>query len=175
MATLEAAVTYLQQLLPGRSMTRGGGYRDPELLRALSMDRTRSGILACGHALLVHVDAAGNICSNAAMQKLPVGSSHDRVALDFSYCFVKARKCGPPVSDRFAIAGKLVHSHSSSASSKQQQQRMILGDHGGSSLLDVDSDLPLSFALDTQMLPLAQPPLQEQGWCRQMVHMAFGF
>lgn len=44
-ATLEAAVTYLQQLLPGRAMTRGGGYRDPELLRALSMDRTKSGML----------------------------------------------------------------------------------------------------------------------------------
>lgn len=68
-----------------------------------------------------------------------------------------------------------MHSQSSSASSKQQQQRMILGNHGGASLLDVESDLPLSFALDTQMLPVTQPPLPEQSWYRQLVHMAFGF
>ena len=51
---------------------------------------------------------------------------------------------------------------------------MILGNHGGTSLLDVESDLPLTFALDTQMLPLAQPPLPKQGFCRKIVHWAFG-
>ena len=44
-ATLEAAVTYLQQLLPGKAMTQGRAYRDPELLRTISMDRTRSGAI----------------------------------------------------------------------------------------------------------------------------------
>lgn len=42
-ATLEAAVTYLQELLPGKAMAQGRAYRDPELLRTISMERTRSG------------------------------------------------------------------------------------------------------------------------------------
>ncbi len=42
-ATLEAAITFLQQLLPGRSMTTGAACNSPDLLRALSMDRSRSG------------------------------------------------------------------------------------------------------------------------------------
>ena len=49
-ATLEAAVTYLQQLLPGQAMTRGRAYRDPELLRTISMERTRSGAAFDWHA-----------------------------------------------------------------------------------------------------------------------------
>ncbi len=42
-ATLEAAITFLQQLLPGRSMTTGTACNPPDLLRALSMERSRSG------------------------------------------------------------------------------------------------------------------------------------
>ncbi len=42
-ATLEAAITFLQQLLPGRSMTRGTACNPPEMLRALSMERSKSG------------------------------------------------------------------------------------------------------------------------------------
>ena len=49
-ATLEAAVTYLQQLLPGDAMTVGGAYRDPEMLRTMSMERTRSGMAVAWHA-----------------------------------------------------------------------------------------------------------------------------
>lgn len=45
-ATLEAAVTYLQQLLPGKAMTRGRSCRDPELLRTMSMETTRSGAIS---------------------------------------------------------------------------------------------------------------------------------
>ena len=44
-ATLEAAITFLQQLLPGRSMTRGTACNPPETLRALSMERSKSGKL----------------------------------------------------------------------------------------------------------------------------------
>ena len=44
-ATLEAAITFLQQLLPGRSMSQGGPCH-PDLLRTLSMERTRSGKFA---------------------------------------------------------------------------------------------------------------------------------
>lgn len=73
------------------------------------------------------------------------------------------------------LAGKLVHSRTSSATSKQQQQRMILGDHEATSMLDVESDLPLTFALDTQLLPLARPALSEQGFCRRLMDLAFGF
>ena len=42
-ATLEAGITFLQQLLPGRSMTTGTACNPPDLLRALSMERSRSG------------------------------------------------------------------------------------------------------------------------------------
>lgn len=43
-ATLEAAVTYLQQLLTGNTLTKQGTYRDPEALRTTSLNRTRSGM-----------------------------------------------------------------------------------------------------------------------------------
>ena len=47
-ATLEAAITFLQQLLPGRSMTTGTACNPPDLLRALSMERSRSGKIIAG-------------------------------------------------------------------------------------------------------------------------------
>ena len=64
-ATLEAAVTFLQQLLPGRTMTRGAAYRDPEVLRTISIERTRSGMLTPAHASS-NADKTG-LCPTASL------------------------------------------------------------------------------------------------------------
>ena len=59
---------------------------------------------------------------------------------------------------------------------QQQQQRMILGEHTATSLLDVESDMPLTFALDTQMLqlPRTRPLVSEGGWRKRLMEVAFG-
>lgn len=59
---------------------------------------------------------------------------------------------------------------------QQQQQRMILGEHTATSLLDVESDTPLTFALDTQMLqlPSMRPLVSEGGWRKRLMEVAFG-
>lgn len=78
------------------------------------------------------------------------------------------------------FVGKLVNNQASRISSQhrqqQQQQRMILGEHTATSLLDVESDMPLTFALDTQMLQLSstQPPVSEGGWRKRLMEVAFG-
>ncbi|KAL0035664.1 hypothetical protein WJX79_006735 [Trebouxia sp. C0005] len=59
-ATLEAAITFLQQLLPGRSMTTGTACNPPDLLRALSMERSRSGKLLMDQESLVR--SACDVC-----------------------------------------------------------------------------------------------------------------
>lgn len=45
-ATLEAAVTYLQQSMPGKAIKSQESYRDPEALRTMSINRTRSGMVS---------------------------------------------------------------------------------------------------------------------------------
>ena len=78
------------------------------------------------------------------------------------------------------FVGKLVNNQASSIPSHQQQQqhqqRMILGEHTAASLLDVESDMPLTFALDTQMLqlPSTQAPISEGGWRKRLMEVAFG-
>lgn len=78
------------------------------------------------------------------------------------------------------FAGQAVNKYASLGTNQQQQQqqqqRMILGEHTPSSLLDVESDMPLTFALDTQMLqlPLTHPPVSEGGWRKRFLDVAFG-
>ena len=43
-ATLEAAITFLQHLVPGRPMTVSSAYTNPDLVHRLSVDKSRSGM-----------------------------------------------------------------------------------------------------------------------------------
>lgn len=55
---------------------------------------------------------------------------------------------------------------------------MILDDHTSASLLDVESETPLTFALDTQMLKLPsarEQPSSERGWYKRVIDTALGF
>lgn len=74
--------------------------------------------------------------------------------------------------------GNLGNSHPSSFTNQQQQQEMILDDHTSASLLDVESETPLTFALDTQMLKLPsarEQPSSERGWYKRVIDTALGF
>jgi len=74
-ATLEAAITFLQQLLPGRSMTRGTACNPPEMLRALSMERSKSGtIITEGKTGCCHVQVDYLCKQHMAQEQLCVSS-----------------------------------------------------------------------------------------------------
>lgn len=154
-------MTYLQQLLPGKAMTQGRAYRDLELLRNISLERTRSGAAVDRHARSYR--SAHLTCSYVVvMQSQLACRAISQCHADKPYVF----------------AGQAVNKDASLGTNQQQQQqqRMILGEHTPLSLLDVESDMPLTFALDTQMLqlPLMQPPVSEGGWRKRFLDVAFG-
>ncbi|KAL0050827.1 hypothetical protein WJX82_007905 [Trebouxia sp. C0006] len=120
-ATLEAAITFLQQLLPGRSMTRGTACNPPEMLRALSMERSKSGKLLDQESLYT------------------------------------------------AIARQQRRQYQQRQQEQHEQQQAFLGDMERTSLLDVESDLPVTFALDTQMLPLQAVSRSDSTWSSRIL------
>ncbi|DBA86794.1 TPA: hypothetical protein ACH3X2_005378 [Trebouxia sp. C0005] len=121
-ATLEAAITFLQQLLPGRSMTTGTACNPPDLLRALSMERSRSG----------------------------------KLLMDQESLYT-------------AIARQQRRQHQQRQQEQHEQQQAFLGDMESTSLLDVESDLPVTFALDTQMLPLQAVSRSDSTWSSRIL------
>ena len=106
---------------------------------------------------------------------LELSGGHGRVSPVVVAC------SGQQAETRHVFVGKLVDNQGSSGMTQHQQQqhqqRMILGDHTATSLLDVESDMPLTFALDTQMLqlPLTPPLVPEGGWGKRFMDKAFGF
>lgn len=121
-ATLEAGITFLQQLLPGRSMTTGTACNPPDLLRALSMERSRSG----------------------------------KLLMDQESLYT-------------AIARQQRRQHQQRQQKQHEQQQAFLGDLECTSLLDVESDLPVTFALDTQILPLQAVSRSDSTWSSRIL------
>lgn len=121
-ATLEAGITFLQQLLPGRSMTTGTACNPPDLLRALSMERSRSG----------------------------------KLLMDQESLYT-------------AIARQQRRQHQQRQQEQHEQQQAFLGDMECTSLLNVESDLPVTFALDTQILPLQAVSRSDSTWSSRIL------
>lgn len=68
-----------------------------------------------------------------------------------------------------AIARQQRRQHQQRQQKQHEQQQAFLGDLECTSLLDVESDLPVTFALDTQILPLQAVSRSDSTWSSRIL------